>query len=138
MFLGIDEMSTLLAKGEPELEPYRKKLRALIGGDTLRNARKFGIHAVLVDQTATLTTSLPHGDIAQAEHVIVFGDMDEIHGRKATDRRSLPKLSGGARKLAGFYVRRGSTELREIRLPLMKEPDLRKAALFVAMRGEAA
>lgn len=129
--LGIDEMSALLAKGDPELEPYRKKLRSLIGGDTLRNARKFGIHAVLVDQTATLTTSLPHGDIAQAEHVIIFGDMDSTHARSATDRSKLPKLSGGARRLAGFYLRRGSDREVEFRLPLIKEPDLRRAALSV-------
>jgi hypothetical protein len=114
ILFACDEMTTLLAKG-----------------DLLRNARKFGINVVLVDQTATLSTSLAHGDVVQAEHVIVFGDMDSIHARQATDHSKLPKLSGGARRLAGFYVRRGTTEVREIRVPLMKEPDLRRAALSV-------
>jgi len=129
----VDESSALLAKGNPELEPLRKKLRALLGQDVLRGGRKTGIHILpLADQSATLTTSLAHGDVAQAEHVIVLGNMDKTHARGATDLPSLPHLPDGIVKLAGFKLVRGDPRsVRELRLPPNGEPQLRNAAEWV-------
>jgi len=128
----VDESSSLLAKGAPELESLRKRLRALLGAEVLRGGRKSGIHILpIADQTATLTTSLPHGDMVQAEHVIVLGNMDSTHARGATDLPSLPRLPDGIERLAGFYVKRGNPNVRELRLPPNGEPQLRNAAEWV-------
>lgn len=129
----VDETSSLLAKGDPALEPLRRKLRALLGAEVLRGGRKAGVHILpMADQTATLTTSLPHGDTIQAEHVIVLGNMDQSHARGATDLPSLPKLPDGVEKLAGFYVRRGNPNVRELRIPPNGERQLLAAARWVS------
>lgn len=128
----VDESSALLAKGDPALEGLRKKLRALLGSDVLRGGRKTGVHIIpLADQTSTLTTSLPHGDVAQAEHVIVLGNMDKTHARGATDLPELPRLPDGIKKLAGWSVMRGDPNVRELRLSPVTELELRKAADWV-------
>jgi hypothetical protein len=69
--------------------------------------------------------------MVQAEHVIVLGNMDKTHARGATDLPELPRLPDGVEKLAGFYVKRGNPNVREMRLPPNGELQLKAAADWV-------